>query len=288
MLNIALTGTCTDTSLPMLARDALLTGDGGGVRYLFDLANKFSYPGGAPAHNVRVVDLAERSPDGRVVAGSAVASAGNGFDFTGITAASYVEAHPAPSASIWGGGTSPQYFLAAGYFRLPTAADWFTGGGTGLAAFLASSVGVRGYLDESDLLTIGAVATNKAITARRQTNGSSATDVLTITPGAADYGQVAQIAYWRNAAGQGFRLKTANTVGGALIATQALGAPNTGDFSAKKLQMGQPASFFQPQASAHNLRLYRGWLENLLISGRDPVTVLDADWARTMARGVFS
>ncbi|MER8715312.1 hypothetical protein NKJ09_29405 [Mesorhizobium sp. M0189] len=32
------------------------------------------------------------------------------------------------------------------------------------------------------------------------------------------------------------------------------------------------------------MKLYRGWVENLEVSGRDPQTVLDADWARIQAR----
>ena len=35
-------------------------------------------------------------------------------------------------------------------------------------------------------------------------------------------------------------------------------------------------------------RYYRSFIENLTTSGRDPATVLDADYARTVARGVFS
>jgi hypothetical protein len=42
------------------------------------------------------------------------------------------------------------------------------------------------------------------------------------------------------------------------------------------------------ELNARKFRIYRSFIEALQLSGRDPEAVLDADWARTVARNVFS
>jgi hypothetical protein len=42
------------------------------------------------------------------------------------------------------------------------------------------------------------------------------------------------------------------------------------------------------ELNARKFRIYRGFIEALQLSGRNPDTVLDADWDRTVSRNVFS
>ena len=278
-----------------MANVAFLSTPASDAGSVFDAAYSYSYPTlGPPADEAVIRDIAEISANGRFELGSGktIGYAGGGFDFSSYTntggyRSSYVEAPAAPSAHIWSAGAANhQVFLICLYLRLPLLADWNTG--AGILPFVQFANGASGYPAESDLLTMGMNSVNVpgSLTARRQLNGLSSINALTLFPALADYGSVVQLAFWRNDAGQGFRLKSA---AGKLLTSAAKGDNNTGDFSAKLMKVGILPSFWSvaPAASV-KWRLYRGFIENLRTSGRDPETVLDADWARTMARGVFS
>ena len=132
-----------------------------------------------------------------------------------------------------------------------------------------------------------------SISVRRQTGAGAAT-TIDITPAGGDYGAFVQLAYWRTAAGQFVRLKSAN---GTVSGSAAAGSNNTENFSTLVPQIG-PARGLKgadtgtvmsaANQNAAKYRIYRGFVENLVTSGRDAVTVLDADYARTVARAVFS
>lgn len=279
----------TDTSLPIAVRDALITGSNSGVRFLFDLAFPWSYPGGplagrpaagAPANGAAIYDMAGRA-NGTVSLGAAPnpSYAGGGFDFTGVGTGQVVLTPNDALASIW--SAANQYFMVVSYEKLPTSGDWFSG--SGLSSHACATSVSTGYQTEADLVHMaqnnnGAGAPQ--FQTRRQTNGGSTTENLQVTPNANVYGQMCQVAYWRNAAGQGLRIKSAL---GTLSGTSAVGSNNTGNFSAKQFRWGAPISFASTGNSTKR-RLYRGWIEDLSLSGRDPATVLDADWARVQAR----
>lgn len=78
------------------------------------------------------------------------------------------------------------------------------------------------------------------MTAIRQRDTNLA-DFLAITLAATDYGTFAQIAFWRNAAGQGLRLKTANNT---QVTTAAVGADNAQNFSTPTGKFGMGRSFW--------------------------------------------
>lgn len=281
---------CTDTSLPIDHRD-LVVDDLAGVRFVFDTGDPYSFPSqGAPANGAIIRDLADISAPGafRLGAGKAIGYVGGGLDFSTYSTAGgfqpcYVEIPAAVLANIWGGGApTAQQFLVAMYLRLPTLPNWNALGI--VLPFFQSGATTGGYPSEADLVSfgMGPGTAPGTLTARRQTNGGATVDAFSITPGALDYGAIVQLAFWRTAAGQGFRLKSVNS---NILLPGAVGSNNTGDFSGKLAKFGVgPAFWGSAAASSYNWRLYRGLIENLLLSGRDPAAVLDADWTRFLAR----
>lgn len=283
-MRITLAGQCTDTALPILRRDRLLEGDNNGVRYLWDLASRFCYDGLTPANAKPVVDIAERA-NGQVTiaSGQNVGFAGNGLDFSTLTSAStgsFLRIPASVAADIWGNGTDAQHWLVAMYLRLPLLADWNPT--AAIVAMLAFSDASNGFTSDADLVTMGQSANTSpgTLTVRRQT-AVGTVSLLTITPAAGDYGGLAQFAAWRTASGIAARLRTAN---GTILQTGAAGANNSANFAAKTGKAGHGPSFVPSNIVAARWRLYRGWVENLRTSGRDPATVLDADWARVSSR----
>lgn len=258
-----------------------------GMKFLFDLASPLSWAvQGDPVTGNAVKDVAGGS-DGAVAitSGQTVDWAGNGFDFTGNTADGQIVTAPAGAlGSIW--SATNDYFMVCFYAKLPIAEDWNTD--STLATMFCCTTHANGYLNEVDLLNISQ-QNGPNMRFRRQTDGGTTVVTTDVSP-ALHYGREAQVGFWRNASGIGARLKSS---GGTTLATAAVGSNNSGDFSAKVPRWGICESFNDlglkaAHVEAAKWRLYRGFLEDLSASGRDPVTVLDADYARTIARGVFS
>lgn len=289
-----------DTSKPIARRDALLSDANDGVRFLFDTGFAWCYPGGpysgraaagAPANGATIYDMVERANGSFVKAeAQTIGFSGNGFDFSTMTAntagnnhACYVQADSAAWASIH--ASANDYFLWVAYVRLPSTADWNVPSGL-LALFMSAGVGET-YVAQTDPLTVG-FSSGDAMTFRRQTALNTVAN-LSVTPLAGHYGAVCQVAYWRNASGTGARIKGA---AGESSSSGAVGANSSLDFSAATPKWGVPPSWWDfSGASAQttrNFRLYRGWLEDLSASGRTPTTVLDADYARVVARAAFT
>ena len=284
MLKITLNQACTDTSLATLQRDQLLFGANGGVLSLFDIANSYCYDQTTAVANAKAVNnINESGNNGSLVinSGQTLTVAGNGFNFAALTSGStYVKGTAAAAASIWGTGSSDQYFLYCMYIKLPLLSDWNSSGS--LHAMMQFAADTGSYQTVADLLLI-AESSGGIISFRRQ-KAAASTDNLTITPVSGDYGTVVQLAFWRNASGQTARLKSAN---GTIAATAAVSTAKTQDFSACTQKVGHVGTF-AGSANAVKWRFYRSFIENLVTSGRDPATVLDADYTRTIARGVFS
>jgi hypothetical protein len=290
MLVLQTDGTCTDTSLPILQRDALLENSNGGVPWLFDMASVYGYPAqAAPANGQLVVNLDASGNNGSVreQTGDSILYTGRGLNFDGVTMiGNALEGPAAAAASVW--AAPNQYFIACGYFKLPTSGNWNTAG----ALFDIYKWANTTYLAGPDLVLFAQQAGGD-ISVRRQTAAATA-DVIDITPNALDYGAFVQLAFWRSAAGQFVRLKSAN---GVVSGSAAVGSNNTQNFSALIPQLGVPRGFkgsgdgatmAAAGQNAAKMRVYRCWLENSVTSGRDPTTVLDADYTRTVARAVYS
>lgn len=288
MLVLKVDGNFTDASLPTLRRDQLLIGDNDGVRFIFDAAFPFSYAGGAPTDAAVIKDIAERAnATFALAAGETVGFNGNGFDFASMTAVTgQSPSHVLAPASVWADIAAQQYFLLCMYMRLPAQADW--NAEASILPFFANSGNTNGYNSVPDPVTAVFVSTSQAVRFRRQTAVGAQVET-SVVPAAGHYGQVVQVAFWRNAAGVGARIKGA---AGTILTTGAVGSANSADITGCQPRFGSVAPFTNYALPTHRTgrkyRLYRGFIENLARSGRDPATVLDADYARTIARGVFS
>lgn len=282
---------CTDTSLPILKRDSLLEGANDGVKWLFDAASKYSYPTqAAPANGALARNLDESGNNGSITvqSGDAVGYAGGGLSFDGTTkVGTCLTGTAAAVASIW--GSANQYFIVCLYLKLPTSGNWNS---AGTLHDIFKTAGVD-YTAGPDLLLIAQQSSSSSFSFRRQ-KAAASVDAITLVPAAGDYGSFVQIAFWRDATGQHARLKSAN---GTILQSTTVSTNNTQDFSATVPQIGPAAGFkgtpagstmVTSQQNASKYRLYRAWIENLVVSGRSAATVLDADYARTVARGVFS
>lgn len=279
MIVIRIPTTITDTSAPQLVRDELLVGDSGGVQFLFDLANQYVWPGGNPTNGATVRDLSSHARDGSVaIGGGAVTLAGGGFDFSGVTSFDDFIAGPAAAAANLYDGT--QHWLVAFYIKLPSTGDWVASGSVQPWFQLGR------YASQPDLVMIGPESAGQAVSVRRQTASGTAATIASIAPNASDHGTVVQLAAWRTASGCAARYKGAAAT---TKATAAVGSNNTQDWSARAPTWGIASTFWGgTPGTCRKVRIYRGWIENLATSGRDPETILDADWTRTVARAVYS
>lgn len=284
MLKITLNHACTDTALATLQRDQLLFGANNGVLELFDIANSYCYDQTtAIATGKAVNNINESGNNGSVIiaSGQALSLSGNGVVYDALTASgSYINGNAAGPSNIWNGGAGDQYFMFCMYCKLPTAANWNTGSAVAMMQFAANT---GNYQNTPDLLLISQDATSNRLSFRRQ-KAASTIDSLYVIPTVSDYGSFVQLAFWRNASGQFARLKSAN---GTVISSSAVSTNNTQDFSATTQKVGYSGTLVG-SANSVKWRYYRSFLENLTTSGRDPTTVLDADYTRTIARGVFS
>jgi len=290
-------GIPADASRPLPTRDPLLSGvANSGVRFLADLAFPWCYPGGdpatrpaagAPSNGALVRDVAELANGSVALPAGSIGFAGGGLDMTNVQINSNTPAGIVIPASVAADiatayGGKVQRFLVATYVKLPLLADWTSG--------TFSFLGDKTFNAGPSLIAINEAAAG-ALNLRRQ-NGAGTADNISITPAAADYGSVAQVAAYRTDTGIGFRLRSA---AGTVLQTAAVGADNNQAFGTNVINLGYSTAFpgglggaVMTVGALKGLRVYRAFIENLARSGRDPVAVLDADWARQQARGLFS
>lgn len=295
-------GIPVDLSRPLPVRDPALVGvANSGVRFMADAAFPWCYPGGSPtgrpdagdpANGAVIQDMAERANGSFALPAAGTTYAGGGFDFTSSTALTGsrnvgIIMPASVLADLWTsyGGASQQYLFSA-WVKLPTAANWNNN------ANLLSIAGDLSYLSAASLFIL-TMQNGGTLHVRRQTSAGNydVTNALTLTPASADYGSVVQISVWRNASGQGLRLRSAN---GTIVVTRAAGADNTQNFSANPFTVGRNGASFAGASPTSTLtaltgfRVYRTMMENLARSGRDPIAVQDAAYTAVTARGVFS
>ncbi|AYO78308.1 hypothetical protein [Sphingobium yanoikuyae] len=307
------TGIPEDVTRPKRWRDAVLKDvPNDGVRFLFDTAFPWCYPGGDPvgrpaagnpADGAIIYDMTEHANgvfDQRVSSGGALASyAGGGFDLTGSTnplaggsgttiSTKGVLIPASVLADIHGAfsGASQQYLIAM-YVKLATKANM-----NNAEAGIVTIASDDAYNAAPSLMNLcfqlGDANVGK-IQARRQTGAGTVESTMIVQAHDDDFATVCQLAVWRNAAGQGLLLRSLTSGQPAKTATAAVGANNTQDFSAKKFGMGRTGAFSTNNNNLFNgFRLYRGFVENLARSGRDPLTLLNADYERVKARGAIA
>lgn len=285
-------GTITDTSVPILERDDILIGDSDGVRFLYDLANSFCYTPGTPTNGKAVNDLGQISAAGSIVNPTGqLAAGGGGLDWTSVANGSGNRSGLIIPNSVVADLWAAQNYMIVAYVKLPAAADWPIGNGYDTTIF---SHATASWASAAELMAIGFAGNGSAsigIRANRQRAAATAeVNDSGIGTAALHGGLVAQVAVWRTATDElKLRVKSsAGTTNGTV--TFGANSDNTQNFSAQSHGFGNLGTFGQYEIATHGngLRHFRGFIENLATSGRDPVTVLDADYARTIARAVYS
>lgn len=280
-------------------RDQLLAGHNDGVRFLFDLDFSWCYPGGAssgrpaagaPAAGQAIHDIAERANGSYLRQGSTPVAnyAGGGFDFSPITKNPFGVKGPTDAWDTIHSAPN-RYFLWVGYYRLPSEAD-FNSSNSNIDLF-GNTPNNGTYITNIDPLALFQIqpASQKLLVIRRQIAvGASPANasLLELAPTSDHFGTMCQIAYWRNESGQGFRVKSVDS---ELVSTASVGAETALDFSGLGPVWGVPITpdngpLEAGYLNATNYRLYRGWLEDLGMSGRNPLAVLNADWQRVQSR----
>lgn len=294
MALVEVSGTVVAGDLPLLTRDELTSMDfSNAVRFIFDVPFSSGVTLPSPVVDYSTVeDLSEnensvfRVGDG----GAAPVITGGGIDFSTVDKRdTRIEIPAAVAKAIY---DNAQQYLVVLYLKLPASVDWNPAvQDLPIISWAAASTG---YVATTELMTIGlsTQAATKQIFMRRQT-AINAQDYVAISTNSLENfaGKVVQIAAWRTAAEQKFRIKSAD--GMLFSSVLGTGANNSQNFSPLVGKIGIPLAFWSTsftaaQLNARKFRLYRGFIEAIAVSGRSPIEVADADWARVAARADFS
>ena len=286
------------------AVDDLLIGGNGGVRFLYDFSYPWSYPGGEdpynrpaagpPADGAVVRDVTGNA-DGVIRKAGSLGYAGGGIDLSVATGRdNYLEI----PASVNAGLFADQEWVEAHYFMWPDSSLWTGHSGSVYAPVFNSSgtdanpIGFYGSTPERVWMGVQNTGTVQAVFQQviGSTAGTSYKALLMGSSGANTHrGRLTQVAAWRLDDGT-IAARLRSTAGTTLLTGTA--TKNTSDYSTSRDKVGVTnVSQWEDSGldlSASPFRLYRGFIEDLSVSGRDPVAVLDADYARVIARGDFS
>ncbi|MBB5351060.1 hypothetical protein HNR46_001294 [Haloferula luteola] len=265
-----------------LRRDPLIS-DYPDTLFLFDFANTYSIPDGDPVAGKVIKDLSANNLSATISAPDVgLTLAGGGIDFSGTgTVRDFgIELPASVSAAIYDGG---QDFIIVGYFKLPTVANW-PAPSTGLSGGLFSLCrGATSYVTHPELVLLAFTTSAGSLFGRRQTALNA---YETMNPGTIrdlHAGLVAQVSVRRQGTTTTLRIRSS----GGTSESVATGADNTVDFSSAKLGIGNFGQFSNSFATRDGFRLFRGHA-HLFPSGFDAVAMLEAEYARNIARGVFS
>lgn len=278
----------TDPTAPVYVRDQLLANSNDGVRFLFDFGRPYSWPNQDNPHNgdgVRDISQHANAPWNISGAGPTFELAAGFMNFSTVSVDPADVVIPAAfAADIW----ADQLFLISMYLKVPNEDQWPASGASD-KYWLCATTGNSGVMvsGELDIISLG-MWTNgatKYLVARRQLSGTTVETLY--LPMAGHFGTVGQFAFWRTAAQQGLRWRS--SVGSVReVEAKGTGTKNVADFSGKTLQFGMPGStWFLPAAgdqASRNYKIARVFGENLSRSGRAPLDVLDADYARNIGR----
>ncbi len=281
-ISIRLPGEFTDPTMPVLTRDPLLDGDNGGVLCCYDLASTFCWAKqAAPVTGETVKDLtihannATWNVDASSVQPQWKASV-YGVRFDGcsrgnIDSGTGLRVPPAVMATIWNSG-SVRYAMLVAYLDLPTSADYY------------QAAGIRSFTDVDEAYTTAGkswfILAQSYPGARRMTcrrvYGVNLINNIDVDV-TSHVGRPTQVAAWWNGTQLQLRMRSAagTTLGTAVAAAQ----PFAVDFSMEHFDCGMVGAF-PCTAADRNWGLCRLFIEDIQTSGRNPTTVLDADWTR--------
>lgn len=288
--------TVNDPSLKLAVRDKLLEDSNNGVLFAADLAFPWCYPAGdytdrppsaAPTDNAQIRDITEKNNAKFVGVDSGVSFAGNGFDFSGITETGIgIEI---PHSTVTNKLFLNQEFLVCLYMKLPTEVDW-SHGNAGLQPFFTSTISGEMYTRYPDLLTMSQYS-DKTINIHRQHGSDKKTDIIGFNAGSVGvFGKFVQIGFWIKDNKNNCSVTTEDGI--VHNFSKPYSGKNLNDFSSNPIYVGGSTSMWhsvdQDALSSYKYRMYRFFIEDLSVSNRDPVETLQADFARTIARNVFS
>lgn len=271
--------------LPFLEKDGLLYG-AKDANQLFDVARPDCFPRqGASSNGESVMNLSRLGSAGRIAAASGVVLgfSGRGIDLEGVTTVPAGVVLPGnPLATL----NQEQNFLICGYFKIPTIAQWVTGSGASQAivgdATVVGNANNQKQLMRIELVSVGSDANRARIWFRRQTALGQVFNDLTFDAADIPHGEVAQLAMWRTADGAFAQIRSASK---RAMRSRTRGANNSVDLTDCQPLFGR-TGVTSVQASHH--RVYRGFFEDLGASGRDPISVLEDDWARVTRQNLYS
>lgn len=272
------------TGLIKLNRDQLLDGDNDGVLFLCDLAREYTWDGSTPTNGAEVGDISETG-DGQwsIESGAVISIAGNGMDLTSNEAGrtACIQAPATVSAALYDSGSSLQHWMVGMYVKLPASGSWWSSGTVGpLVKFAADN-----YTNGAEHFMV-ALSNIPGMQIRRGLS-TGAVEITTLSGGATitpHQGIITQVIAYRTASGTFIRLRSS---GGTTGTSTAAAAANNQNFSALQAQFGSGGGAWTLHGAGAP-RIYRVWIEDLAVSGRNPLTVADEDYTRTIARNVFS
>lgn len=282
-----------DTTKPFLYRDELIKDDNNGVKLLFDFGFGWSYPAGNiprpliqnPINGSLVRDMSNVKHDGVVdlPSGLGITMTHDGHSIVKNKGAQYnYSVVNAPNVlSSFTGSTN---YIVCAYVKVASLTDW-NAAGSAIASFISAADYGKTYLDGPELVLINTTpksvdGTTGTIGARFQTAiGSMVALGITLPAGLGLYNDdLVQIAAWVSNGKCNLRIKSNLFEQTA----SAVYAGNSATVSANSIGFETGKGRFGGVSVPH--KLYRGFVENLDISGRDPVEVIDADFVRSVAR----
>jgi len=282
-----------DTTLPQIRRDDFLSGDNNGVLFLADFGDTFSWREGTgtPTNGDIVYDIAEKN-NGIITnvlpaasGATANVNAAGYLDYNVETSSPFngaraaVQVPAAVSAALYGsGGANEHEYAVTMYAKFLDYTSWDTD--ASIEQFMGSN---PAYTGDGIFLASLQSGNTGALSVRRDTGSGAQLSQSGGASGARFYNHVSnavtQIIVHTDGNTLSWRYKTA-----AVSITGGGGARTaiTHDYSNAVFQFGHGAAFGGDPKPLK--RMYRMSVEDLTLSGRDPLVVGDADWNRNISR----
>lgn len=297
MTTLILASGLTVSGPPYVMNDAVLSEIGGdkGFALDFDSASCFARQAN-PSNDDPLVNLANvaETRDGSIKEVADIAFSGNGIDFSGVTAPGNYVAMPNAFEAIQ--ADTNKEWMSILTFKMPTSADWPSGA--------RSICGAGPYGSAPDLFTVYilTITGSKNMVVRVPTATGVTTAITLAGVGDTFSGKICQLLVWRTSAGvTTCRLKALDG-SVSLTSTPVTLSTNTSNLSGLTWRFGTmtsaeitnnfsaSGSWNSTDIGACKWRLYRAMIASTvgLRSGVSPLTIADADLARTLARGVYS
>ncbi|WP_191301259.1 LamG-like jellyroll fold domain-containing protein [Deinococcus indicus] len=262
-----LSGVTFSGTLPKLEKDIIIPAQGAVL--LYDFGNTATWAGGNPANGAAVGNLVRGVPGASVLA-SGLTHVGGGFDWAASASAGNSKAPTVNLGNVALGGKTKLLFIA--WLRVPNPLP-----NTFFAGAFGAAVQTAAHADNQFVLDVNNDGGGIRWTTWDQ-NGNSAAAALASS--ALTAGGVYQTAWLFDATSGAWRLY----LNGAVNTSGTLAAGATSLHATTK-PIGLGSWNGDPGAQAYYKgRIYRAYIEDLAASGRDPLSVVQADWAANNGR----